>query len=141
MVNKFKIWWSYHFPYYDWWKVRNKIIRPHIHYNGFKTYSTGWFFGLPVCTSYLNPIISIQTSNVGWKTKYNMVRWEWNPFIAIILFRKWIFSWTICWSKDYCKNLRIWETILEHIYYNTPLKLDSTDQYLDDSNVLIYKNQ
>ena len=89
----------------------------------------------------LNPIVSIQTSNVGWKTKYDTVRWEWNPFIAIILFRKWIFSWTVYWSKDYCKNLRIWETIIDHIYYNKPLKLHSTDQYLDDSNILICKNQ
>lgn len=137
MVKEFKLWWSYHFPYYDWWKVKNKVIRPHIYFNGLKTYNTGWFFGLPICKQYLNPIISIQTSNVGWKTKYNYVRWEWNPFIAIILFRKWIISWTIRWDNDYMHNLLTWEAIIEHNYYNKPLP--STMQWFRHDSVKTLK--
>lgn len=136
MLSKFKFWWSYHFPYYDWWKARKYVKRPHIHFNGCKKYYEGWFFRLPARIDYFNPIISIETSNVGWKSKYDSPRWEYNPYIAIILFRKWAISWTIGW-KDYMQNLATWEAILDYNYYDRPITSQTGWLNIDGNNMIL----
>lgn len=118
----FKFWLTYRFPYYDWWKCRKYIKRPHWHLNGIGLWTRNWTFGLPINIKSYNPIFSIKFGNVGWKDKYNSPRFEWNPYFAIVIFRKWIISWTLCWSKDYLINMTNWERILSHNYYNIELK-------------------
>ena len=68
------------------WKVKKIFKRPKCHILIGKRV---WFFGIAILDQYYNPIISIKTSNVGWKWKYDEVRHEWDPYIQIRLFRKW----------------------------------------------------
>ena len=125
----FKVHCSYRFPYYDWWQCRKYIKRPHWHLSGCGRWGTNWYFGLPISLKYYNPIFSIKTGNVGWKDKYNSPRFEWNPYFAIVIFRRWMISWTLCWSKDYVNNMTTWETILSHNYYGTDIKTFAKENY------------
>lgn len=118
----FKVYCSYKFPYYDWWQCRKYIKLPHWHLNGLGRWGTNWFFGLPISSRYYNPIFSIKIGNVGWKDKYNRPVFEWNPYFCIVLFKKWMIAWVLCWSKDYVENLTTWEAILAHNYYNKDIK-------------------
>ena len=115
--DKFKCYWSYTFPLYDYLKCRKYIKRPSLLFIKFNNLDNNWFFGLPANRIYYYPIISIECSNVGWKDKYDEPRWEYNPYLVVVLFRKWMFGWQIGW-KDYINNLTTWELILRHNYYN-----------------------
>lgn len=63
-------------------------------------------------------------SALGWKDKYNSPRHEWDPYISIVLFRKWqlliLFGY---WGKtnDGVKDLATWEAMLDYLYYNIPI--------------------
>ena len=111
---------SYNFPYYDWWKCRKWIKRPHIHFSGVGKWRKVWRYGMPM--GYHNPILSVKSSNVGWKDKYDSPCFEYNPYIYILIFRKWAIVWTIGWNRDYVENLTTWEAILAHNYYNEDIK-------------------
>ena len=73
---------------------------------------------------------------VGWKSKYDSPRWEYNPYIAIILFRKWAISWTIGW-KDYMQNLATWEAILDYNYYDRPITSQTGWLNIDGNNMIL----
>lgn len=124
MILKLKLFNEYRNPFYHWWKVRKIFKMPKCHlYIGKQT----WFFGLCIRDEYYNPIISIKTSALGWKWKYDEVRHEWDPYIQIRLFRKWdiifIFNWIE--KNDPYSNTRsmaTWEAILDYIYNKYPLE-------------------
>ena len=118
----FKINMSYKFPYYEWLQCCHLISRPHWHLVGCGKLSLNWKFGLPIDFKYYNPILSIKSSNVGWKDKYDSPRFEWNPYIAIVFFRKWIIHFSLCFSKDSIEDAKIWESILSYNYYNKNFK-------------------
>ena len=117
---KFKLYNEYHNPFYYWWKVRKIFKRPKCHVSIRKNI---WFFGLPCRKEYYNRFLSINISNLGWKSKYNSPRHEWDPYISIVLFRKWqlliLFGY---WGKtiDGVKDLATWEAMLDYLYYNIP---------------------
>lgn len=115
---------KYNNPLYPWWEVRKIFKRPKCHlYVGKKT----WFFGLPIRDEYYNPIISFHISSLGWKWKYDEVRHEWDPYIAIRLFRTWdiilLFNWINKNDSDSgVRSMSTWEAILDYIYNKKPLK-------------------
>lgn len=124
--KKISLWNEYHNPFYPWYKVRKKFPRPKCHFIYGKDI---WFFGMPVNKKYYNPIISINTSALGWKTKYRMFRHEWDPYIDICLFRKYHIMWVFNYAKStedrsnskeshesYTDNIYIWESMLEYLY-------------------------
>lgn len=115
---------EYNNPLYYWWKVRKIFKRPRMHlYIGKRT----WFFGMPILDEYYNPIISFNISGLGWKTKYSMVRHEWDPYINIRFFRKWdviiIFNWVSKHDPNSgIRSMATWEAILDYLYNKKSLR-------------------
>lgn len=118
-----KGWYEWHFPYYHWWKVKRYFKRPKAHFKVTKNY---WTFGLPTRKDYYNPIIDIGFLGLGWKTKYDDYRHEWDPMIYIVLFRKWFIIWTFNWINNdinsTTSSMATWEAILDYLYRNKTLK-------------------
>lgn len=141
---KIQIFNEYRNPFYTWWKVRKIFKRPKCHlYIGERT----WFFGLPCLDIYYNPIIDINTSNVGWKWKYDEVRHEWDPYIQIRLFRKWdiifIFNWIVKSDQNSnCRSMATWEAILDYLYNNKTLQecINRHIWYNKDNEITIHSN-
>ena len=124
LKNKLELWDQYNNPFYYYWKVRKLFKRLKCHFMYGKDI---WFFGLPIRKEYYNPIISIRTEGLGWKTKYGEFRHEWDPYIQICFFRKWhliwIFNWVTKDDKDSSiRNMATWEAILEYLYNKESLK-------------------
>lgn len=107
-----------------------------------------WFYGLPILAQYYNPVIDIHLSGLGWKSKYDSPRHEWNPFIAITLFR----SWQIVWMWHYCPksikdkadssciSMATWEAILDIAVYNRTIEQVYKDhQWLSNNHTLTIK--
>ena len=121
--QKFDAWNEYNNPLMPYWKVRKIFKRPKCHF----MYGTQiWFFGL-VLRQHLNPIISINTSSLGWKWKYDDVRHEWDPYIYICLFRKYQFIWIFNWvdkndPDSSVRSMATWEAILEYLYKDHTLE-------------------
>lgn len=118
ITQKIKFFNEYSNPFYTWWKVRKIFKRPKCHVLIGKRV---WFFGIAIRDEYYNPIISIKTSNVGWKWKYDEVRHEWDPYIQIRFFRKWdiifVFDWISKEDRDStCRSMATWEAILDYLY-------------------------
>lgn len=119
-----KIWNEYNNPYFPWWKARKYFKRPK-----WKTVICGkisWFFGLPIRHDYYNRILDIRLSALGWKSKYDSPRHEWNPYIAITLFRKWQIVWMLVYGDKndphyLTKNEATWEAMLDYLYFNIPI--------------------
>ena len=143
-----KYWNEYHNPLYHWWKVRKYFKKPKCHfYKGKIT----WFFGFPMRKDYLNPILDIRFSALGWKSKWNDFRHEWDPYISIVFFRKWQLLWIFNWidpnNKDSgIKSMATWEAILDVLYNKKSLSESIEDntwgeksEIKIDSNV-IFKN-
>ena len=118
-----KGWYEWHFPYYHWWKARKYFKRPKAHFIFAKYF---WTYGLPVNRKYYNPIIDIEFSGLGWKTKYDEYRHEWDPMINIVLFRKWHIMWVFNWiNKDEdstTASMATWEAMLDYLYRHKTLK-------------------
>lgn len=121
--QKFNVWNEYKNPLMPYWKVRKLFKRPKCHF----MYGTNiWFFGL-LLKNHLNPILSINTSSLGWKWKYDDVRHEWDPYIYICLFRKYQFIWVFNWvdkndRDSSVRSMATWEAILEYLYKDHPLE-------------------
>lgn len=132
LLQKIKVHNQFFNPFYTWWQCR--------HYFKFPKVSTYygeiiWFYGLPIRNDYYNRFIDFRTSNVGWKTKYDSIRFEWNPYIAFTLLRKWqyiiIFSYG---DNTNWNNETTWESMLEYSVRNTPLnKLYCNKDYIVDN--------
>lgn len=119
-----KGWNEYHNPYFPWWKARKHFKKPkwRLVIHG----KIGWFFGLPCRHDYYNRILDIHTSSLGWKDKYNSPRHEWDPYIAITLFRKWQLCWVFTYHRKgdingSTRNLATWEAMLDYLYYKVPI--------------------
>lgn len=118
-----KHWNEYNNPFYVWWKCKDWFLSPSCHiYCGKKT----WFFGLPITDRYYNKILDIRFSAVGWKWKYERIEHEWDPYIAITLFKKWqlifIFNYVVKKDKNSgTRNIATWEAMLDIVYNNKSL--------------------
>ena len=113
-----KAWNEYHNPFIHWWKARAYFKRPKSHFHIGKIV---WFFGFPIRKDYLNSIIDIRLSSLGWKNKYTEYRHEWDPYISIVFFRKWQLLWVFNWENKSDKNsntrsMATWEALLDFIY-------------------------
>ena len=115
---KIKLWNEYNNPFYVWWKTRKYFKFPSIHFIIGKNI---WFFGLYINRNYYNKIFDICTKSVGFKFKFDDVRYEWNPYINICLFRKYHFI--ILFQYDIgIINTLVWETMLNMVYNNMTFK-------------------
>ena len=124
ITQKIKLFNEYRNPFYTWWKVRKIFKRPKCHILIGKRI---WFFGIAILNQYYNPIISIKTSALGWKWKYDEVRHEWDPYIYICLFRKYQFIWVFNWvdknDRDSgVRSMATWEAILDYLYNNKTIE-------------------
>ena len=123
MLSKFDIWNQYNNPYYYWWKARKYFKRPKINFMFGREI---WFFGLPVRRDYYNRIIDFRLSGLGWKTKYDECRHEWDPYICITFFRTWHLIWIFNWiskkdSTSGTRSMLTWEAILEYVVNKTDI--------------------
>lgn len=119
------LWYGYHFPYQHWWKVRKIFKRPKVHFIFSKRKI--WFYGMPICEDYYNKVLDIRMSALGYKTKYEEYRHEWDPYISIILFNKYHFLWLFNWvdpkdSDTYTSSSATWEAIMDYLYRKIPLE-------------------
>lgn len=117
-------WNTYCNPWYHWWKVRKYFKQPDSHFYCGKI---TWFFGLPCRHDYYNRILDIHFSALGWKDKWYTPRHEWDPYIAITIFRKWQLIWTFNWADEndndsITRSMATWEAILDFSYYNKSMK-------------------
>lgn len=118
---KIRLWNEYSNPYYWWWKVREYFVRPRIHLAHVGRIT--WFYGLPIKYDYYNRIIDVRLSGLGWKLKYQEVRHEWNPYLALTFFRKWQLIWVWDFTSgikllndgDSTRSMATWEAILDII--------------------------
>lgn len=124
LKKKLELWNEYRNPFYHYWKVRKLFKRPKCH---FKRGKNIWFFGLCINKKYYNPILSIKLHGLGWKTKWDEYRHEWDPYIQIRLFRKWDLIWIFNWvdkNDEYSstRSMATWEAILGYLYDQKDLK-------------------
>lgn len=118
--KRIELWNSYHNPLYIWWKCRKLFKFPQIKFYIGKKF---WFFGFPCRNDYLNKILDIRLASLGWKSKFNSPRHEWDPYFSIVLFRKWEFLIMFGYwgkDKDNVKDLATWEAMLDYLYFNVP---------------------
>ena len=68
----------------------------------------------------INPIIDIRSSSLGWKSKYDSPRHEWDPYFAITFFRKyrimWMWNYITNDSNDNVRSMATWEALLDYLY-------------------------
>ena len=120
-------------PLYHWWKARKVFKFPNVHFIFGKDV---FFYGMYVNKDFYNRIFSIVSVGLGYKTKYNDFRFEYDPFIEICFFRKFHFIIKfdyLCkkdklsgftndstWEAmlDYTSGLPIEECIKKHIWTN-----------------------
>lgn len=114
MTERIREWIQWNVPLNSWWKVRKLFKRPHMYFNIYKIddYSK----------EYYNKYVNFGISDVGWKWKFNEIRYEEPPYIALALFRKWkiMITWSI---KGYDEVGNIvdydtdyWEFLLNYLY-------------------------
>ena len=138
-------WNEYHNPLYIWWKVRKYFKRPKAHFHFGKP---EWFFGFPIREDYINPVIDIRFSSLGWKSKYNSPRHEWDPYISITFFRKYRLLWLFNFitennSEESTRSMATWEAILDYLYFDKSLEwVRNNHVWLnnDKSEITINKN-
>ena len=114
-----RLWHQFHNPYYYWWKVRNLFKRPKAHFHAGETQ---YFFGFPCNKSYLNKVLDIRLSGLGWKSKFDSPRHEWDPYISIVFFRKWQLLWIFNWvdlkeEHSHTRSMATWEAILDIVVF------------------------
>ena len=131
-----KKWWKdrielfndYYNPFYIWWKCRKWFNFPHIHFHHGHIF---WHYGMPCSEEYYNKFIDFHMSALGWKTKYDSFRHEYDPYIAITFFRKWQLLWTFNYvtieDKDsWVRNIATWEAMMD-ILWNKKFLSDVVD--------------
>lgn len=140
---KFKIFNEYRNPYYYWWKARHIFKRPRWHFMCGRV----WFYGMPCNLGYYNRFITFRISGLGWKTKWDEYRHEWDPYIMINFFRKYNLVWVLNWinkkdSHSNTRSLATWESILDYLYRNKSIKwcIDNHVWLTKDGDITIRKN-
>lgn len=119
MKLKIRMWSDFYNPYHYWLKVRKWVQIPSMSF--YLQHEYWYFYGLPLDDTKAH----VRLQGLGWKSKYDMARWEWNPYFSIYIPN--LFHFLIVWGyenkskvKDaYMINLVCWEAILQ--------------AYLDDS--------
>lgn len=108
-INYLNKWYN---PYYYWLPFKKYIKRPTMSF--YITHKYNYFFGLPCYDSFhciFRPL--------GWKLKYDMARWEWNPYFSLRI--PYIGHFLILWGFEnttkvknaYMLNSICWESILD----------------------------
>lgn len=124
------VWLEFNNPYYFWWPFRKYVKRPKASFYLNRKYS--WFYGLPI-----NPDKPhIYLSGLGWKTKFDMVRWEWNPYFSIYIPH--LFHFLIIWGYEnvskvkhaYIINLCCWENMLDLNYNDNISEKNILDKFI-----------
>lgn len=113
--------WHWENPMKTYNKVRKYFKRPKC---------TFLYFKLPKgYVSYTEAkILSVNASDMEWKSKYGTPRHEYNPYISIVLFNKFKFRWEFSYNElDTCT----WETILDFLYFK-PYKGDLVKAVLNN---------
>ena len=145
--QKFTIWNQYHNPYYYWWRVRAYFKRPRVHLA--HAGKTTWFYGLPIMNEYYKKILDIRLLGLGWKTKYDEVRHEWDPYLAITILRRYQIIWVWNWidvkdEHSHVRSIATWEAILDVLYSHVPAQeVESHHQWfasVDSSKIISIKN-
>lgn len=129
-------------PFKTWWKARKyfKLPKIRIHKIGklfHKTVHTqygdyvddGLSYCPYGCLDRLGSILSIYSSDIIWKDKWNTPRHERSPIIWLLLFKR--IGFCITFSNEYlgeCGEVEngdtyYWEFLLNYIYYKHDLKL------------------
>ena len=127
MYSGFESKWIHFFienPFRTWWKVRRYFKMPKLSFHLF----THPVFNCPYATyKWIGNLIDISICDVGWKTKYDEIRFERNPYIWICFFRRFGFSINF---YTYYKNEfnekqpmddQYWEYLLDYIYRDNNL--------------------
>lgn len=144
LKSKIQLWNKYHNPLYPWYKVRKIFKRPKSHFIYGKDI---WFYGM-ISSKYYNPILHIYTSSLGWKSKYEDYRHEWDPFIDICFFRKYHLIWVFNWAKKNNSDSGFisdstWEAIMDFLYKNLSIEeciKRNTLIDMDDNKITIKEN-
>ena len=116
--------WSIENPFKTWWSARKYFKCPGISIRFFTSkysfpYASKWWQG---------KLLDINIHDVYWKDKYNSPRHERNPLIYICLFGKYAFWITpkITYKNEFGEDIHgdiyYWEYLLDHIFYDKPLK-------------------
>lgn len=87
-------------PFKSYMRVCDIFKRPHIYFQWYKDNY-----------KYYAKILDISLSDVDYKYKYDTIRWEGDPSLDIILFRKIHLKWTLSWPWD-MDNDHYWEQLL-----------------------------
>ena len=116
--NKIELLNDYYNPFYIWWRCKKWFNFPHIHF--YHGHILG-YYGMPCSKDYYNKFIDFHIRALGWKTKYDSFRHEYDPYIAITFFRKWQLLWTFNYvttgdKNSWVRNLATWEAMLEMTY-------------------------
>lgn len=161
--NSFKtnilLWSIYKNPYHYWWQVRKywKIPKIHLAHIGKIT----WWYGLPCRTDYYSKYLDIRSSGVGFKHKYDDIRFEWDPYLCFTLFRKWqlIFIWNFYpyftkYNSHLClESEATWEAILEMTegtsisdachkvgFYTTHESCKESEYFIPSRTITVFRN-
>ena len=92
-------------PIREWWEVRKVFKRPHIT----KAKIEPSYYSM--CH---NKLFHLSFNELGYKMKYDEPRFEWNPYIKLILFNKFKYVWvfTAPIYLDNMEDMIYWESIL-----------------------------
>ena len=95
-------------PIKYWWKARKVFRRPHIS----KTFQDA-----PYTLQCHNKLFHLSFNELGYKMKYSEPRFEWCPYIYLVIFNKFEFLWlfTSPVDIDHMGNMIYWESILWYV--------------------------
>lgn len=113
-------------PFKTFNKIKKFFIKPK-----FNIVYNCWYY-----SKYNPKILSLYITDVIWKDKYNTPRFEINPKLDIILFRRWHFRLEFGFDNGGCYDMTYWETALNWIYYNKTLQesVDEASGWVDSEN-------
>lgn len=143
-LQKMKKWWnklnSRYNPYYYWTFFKKYVKRPKMSFSINSKYR--YTFGLPM----ENNKWHIKLKGLGWKVKFDEVRWEYNPYFSFYI--PGILHFLITWGYEkeaaknsYLINLICWENMLTLYYANKISKKDIVDIFLENLWRDINKNR
>lgn len=114
------------FPLKEWWKARKYFRFPKVKVKcSYNPYDSP--YGL---LSYGGNILDLSIIGLGWKDKWDTPRHEHNPYIWLMLFKKYHFYVEFymsgfnedCSVRDY--SMEYWEYMLNYLYYSHNLSIE-----------------